>query len=438
MRPLQQGLSSFREHIFIRNGIYYFRLDVPADLIKYFPATEIKRSLRTSDIEIAKLAANGLELKAQQAYAMLRAGMLFDEMVKQLVETVMPDTRKATDLVKKSKQLSNVIKAYTDEKQSGWSEKTKMEISGMFRLLMDVIGNVDISLITRPVMIELRSTMMKIPPNVYKKYPDRSVRDVIASSTEAGMSIKSVNKHIARLGSLLRYCNDVGMILNNPASGLKLSEKQRADQERNVYAPEDIKKIVCGLPVSGSYPERYWIPLIGLFSGLRLNEISQLYVEDVMTLEGCWCFDINADKNKRLKNSASERVIPIHPKLIELGLIQYCENIKTAGHPRLWMNLEWADISGYTNSICKWYQRYNRLNVTKDPKKVFHSMRHTVADTLKQKGISEVIIAEVLGHTHTSITSGRYGKRYQPKILLDALMQLDYDVKIQPWDFAAR
>jgi integrase len=251
------------------------------------------------------------------------------------------------------------------------------------------------------------------------------------------MSVKSVNKHIARLGSLLKYCNDIGMIVNNPASGLKLSEKQRADQERNVYAPEDIKKIVCGLPMSVSCPERYWIPLIGLYSGLRLNEISQLYVEDVIMLDGCWCFNINADKNKRLKNAASARVIPVHPKLIELGLIQYCENIHKAGHPRLWMNLEWADISGYTNSICKWYQRFNRQHVTEDPKKVFHSMRHTVADTLKQKGVPEVVIAEVLGHTHTSITSGRYGKRYQPKILLDALMQLDYDVDIQPWGFAA-
>ncbi|HIJ80525.1 MAG TPA: tyrosine-type recombinase/integrase [Desulfuromonadales bacterium] len=61
---------------------------------------------------------------------------------------------------------------------------------------------------------------------------------------------------------------------------------------------------------------------------------------------------------------------------------------------------------------------------------IFHSMRHTVADTLKQAGVPEVVISEILGHTHMNITSGRYGKRYQPKVLLEALAKLDYDVKI--------
>ncbi len=437
MRPLQQGLSSFREHIFLRNGVYYFRLDVPADLLQYFPATEVKRSLKTRDVEVAKIAANSLELRVQQAYAMLRAGLLSGDMVKQLVDSVMPVTRKDSFLAKKGSLLESMISAYTAEKQSGWSEKTRIEVAGIFRLLLDVIGNIDILSITRPMLIELRSTLMRVPPNVYKKYPGIAVKEVIASVVDEGMSVKSVNKHVARLGSLLKYCNDIGLISSNPASGLKISEKLRADQERSVYLPEDIAKIANSLPVDVDAPERYWIPLIGLYSGLRLNEICQLYVEDVIMLDGCWCFDVNAEKDKRLKNAASARVIPVHPMLIKLGLVSYYEKVKQCGHSRLWMNLKWAGVAGYTNSICKWYQRFNRQYVTEDPKKVFHSMRHTVADTLKQKGVSEVIIAELLGHTHASITSGRYGKRYQPKVLLDALMQLEYGVDIHPWSIVA-
>ena len=76
MRPFKQGLSSFREHVFLRSGVYYFRLDIPSDLTHYFPITEIKMSLRTSDQETAKLAATQLELKALQAYALLRYGAL--------------------------------------------------------------------------------------------------------------------------------------------------------------------------------------------------------------------------------------------------------------------------------------------------------------------------------------------------------------------------
>lgn len=81
----------------------------------------------------------------------------------------------------------------------------------------------------------------------------------------------------------------------------------------------------------------------------------------------------------------------------------------------------------------KWYQRFNREHVSDDPKKVFHSMRHTLANTLKQAGVQEVVIAEIMGHANESMTMGRYGKRYQPKVLLEAMMQLDYDVNIPEW-----
>ena len=59
-------------------------------------------------------------------------------------------------------------------------------------------------------------------------------------------------------------------------------------------------------------------------------------------------------------------------------------------------------------------------------------MRHTVANTLKQAGVSESVIAELVGHsTSGSMTMGRYGKRYQPKLLLEALVQLEYGISIQ-------
>jgi hypothetical protein len=188
MRPFKQGLSSFREHVFLRNGIYYFRLDIPADISHHFPTTEIKQSLRTSDPDVAKLAANRLELKALQAYALLRFGMLSDGMVKQIVEEVTPQASKATTLTAKGKVLSEVIMTYTAEKQSGWTDKTKIEVAGVFRLLVDILGDVELSSITRPMLIELRSALLRVPPNFYKKNPGTSVKVALASSTEQGIS----------------------------------------------------------------------------------------------------------------------------------------------------------------------------------------------------------------------------------------------------------
>jgi integrase len=162
-----------------------------------------------------------------------------------------------------------------------------------------------------------------------------------------------------------------------------------------------------------------------MYSGARLSEICQLYVNDIKQLEDIWYFDINDNADKRLKNKASRRVIPLHPELVRLGLLDHVEEMKAAGAPRLWMTLG-SKRDGYGHDFSKWYQRFNRKHITKDPKKVFHSFRHTVADTLKQKGVPEGVIAEILGHANQSITTGRYGKRYRPAILLESLEKLDF------------
>jgi len=362
--------------------------------------------------------------------------MLPVDIALQVVKDIIPSKGRADmggklDVAVKSDMLlSEVIKKYVEAKEAEWTAKSKMEFKSVFRLLVDVLGDVDVSAITKPIVTTLRSTLQKLPPNIYKKYPGQTINQILALKDVEPMSTKSVNKHVSRLGALLRYCVEEEMIASNPASGLKITDKKRADEERSAYSMDDIKKIVSAIPKDQSKPERYWIPLIGMYTGMRLNEICQLYVSDIIKLDGLWCFSVNAEKDKRLKNDASERVIPIHPKLIELGLIKYIEGLRTGNVPRLWMNLEWTELTGYGNSFCKWYQRFNRLHVTDDPKKVFHSMRHTVTDALKQAGELETVIAELVGHSNGgSMTMGRYGKRYQPKVLLEALMKLDYGIK---------
>ena len=66
--------------------------------------------------------------------------------------------------------------------------------------------------------------------------------------------------------------------------------------------------------------------------------------------------------------------------------------------------------------------------MTTDDKKNFHSFRHTVINTLKQAEVQDTVIKELVGHTDASLTTGRYGKRYQAALLLEALKKLEYGV----------
>ena len=59
----------------------------------------------------------------------------------------------------------------------------------------------------------------------------------------------------------------------------------------------------------------FWIPLIGLYTGMRLEEIAQIYVSDVRKAKGVWCIDVNEDKpDKHVKTGA--RLVPLHPVLV--------------------------------------------------------------------------------------------------------------------------
>ena len=63
----------------------------------------------------------------------------------------------------------------------------------------------------------------------------------------------------------------------------------------------------------------------------------------------------------------------------------------------------------------------------RDRKKVLYSRRHTVASRLKQADVQEHVIAELLGHEHEHISTGRYGKKLDVQKLAEAVEQLDYE-----------
>lgn len=427
MRPLKQRLLSFPSHVFVRNGIYYYRTDIPTDLKHIFHTTEIKQSLKTKDSKLAKVMAISKEYKLQQTFCMIRSGMLSDDIVQGMIDELQPcNTKKHT-----GKLLSGLVADYIEAHESSWTFKTKLEVTGCLKLVVDVVGDLEVKAIHKQTVHDFKGNLMKLPANMYKCYPGKSVQEILMLPDIEPMSVNSVNKHIMRLNALLAYAVKEGILTVNCAQGMMLSDKRRTDEQRKAYSIEDIQAIVNNLQKEQGRLERYWIPIIAMYSGLRLDEICQLYCDDVQQLDGVWCLNINDDKDKKLKNAASKRVVPIHPVLMSCGLIKYVESVLKTGMPRLWMNLTWREADGYSNSMGSWYRRFNREYISEDKSKVFHSFRHTFTDMLKQAGVQDTLISELVGHSISgSMTMGRYGKRYQPKVLLEALMQLDYGIEI--------
>jgi integrase len=152
---------------------------------------------------------------------------------------------------------------------------------------------------------------------------------------------------------------------------------------------------------------RYWVPLIALFSGMRLGEIAQLDTECVREEEGVLLFDVNRDDGKTVKTANSIRVVPVHTQLIHLGLPSFVGKRKAAGAGRLFPEL----VRNARGQVAGDYSRdFNRFLAKVGISGVsFHSFRHGVADALRRAGYLDNQVALILGHSREKTTSSRYG-----------------------------
>jgi len=330
-----------------------------------------------------------------------------------------------------SPTLSSLFSLYTTEHSPNWTDKSRQEFEGQFRLLLDIIGDRDISAIDRAACIICRDTLLKLPPGFSKKkaFKGKTIEE-LAGLGLPGLHGKTVNKYMTLLASLFKWGIKHGYYKGiNPAEGLSIELSSRPDEERKAYDVRDLQKVVDNLPISKEEPEKLWVPLIAMFSGLRLEEVCQLRRSDISKVDEVWGFDINDNGGRKLKTKSSRRFVPVHPLLINLGFLQYIDVSSPPDEGNLWGLApgKW----GFGKKVTNWYSRFfNRQFVTDDPLKCFHSFRHTVADTLKQAGVLDKIVSEILGHTDGSITTGRYGKRYKAQVLMDAMQQLDYQIDL--------
>ena len=83
-----------------------------------------------------------------------------------------------------------------------------------------------------------------------------------------------------------------------------------------------------------------------------------------------------------------------------------------------------------------WNERYLTKLGIKPKTKNFHSIRHTVIDHLKQKGIEVNLINELTGHSTGNIDVDRYGSGYDPSLIYrKCINRISYKVGKKSIDF---
>jgi len=72
-----------------RGNLYYFQCRVPADIKRYFPGTQIRKSLKTANRKHALTLVKGLVAKTERIFFMARSGILTPKLIKHLVQEYM-------------------------------------------------------------------------------------------------------------------------------------------------------------------------------------------------------------------------------------------------------------------------------------------------------------------------------------------------------------
>lgn len=228
----------------------------------------------------------------------------------------------------------------------------------------------------------------------------------------------------------------------------KASQARAANERRDRFTPSDLQDIFTAgkwfstgrgaLTAAGTYreflPYYYWLPLLGLYTGARINELAQLYLVDIKkTVAGVWYLSIgelDEGGKKRLKNAGSRRNVPIHSSLLALGLIQWKCALEKAGYARLFPELSHDELKGFGKAATKWFSAYlKRLGWPRDNRKVFHSFRGTLVSVcMNELGMKKHDVARISGHAVDGGTFADYIKGGDPAELVESVEKLKFSL----------
>lgn len=197
----------------------------------------------------------------------------------------------------------------------------------------------------------------------------------------------------------------------DPKRGKKAERFLEESELQKIFEPETF------LTWAKKWPHRWWIPILALYSGARVNELAQLKVHDIVNEDGVWCIAIQLTVDDDLagnehfktrqtvKGASALRRIPIHQAVLEAGFIDFVEDIKACGHPRLFPNLSagTCEASGETSArysqglVIQFSAYLKKLGFGKGLG--FHAFRHTLASKLKHALVPQEDIAAITGHS---------------------------------------
>ncbi|PZO78279.1 MAG: hypothetical protein DI629_12430 [Mesorhizobium amorphae] len=341
--------------------------------------------------------------------------------------------------------------------QKAHSPKSKLKAAAQDRLFLEVFGKgTPITSISRPNAARLVDLLARLPANAAKRWPKATSIEAADLAAEAGvepMARLTARSYLTAFHTMFEHARQCGHVEINPVTGLSVgTDRIAARDRRHPFSKDQLRAIFraplytgCrddahGYAIPGDAKPRrgrFWVPLLSLLHGLRLQEACQLHVADVTKLDGVDVILIRAagedgeDSDKRVKTAAGERFVPVHPEAVRIGFLAYVETMRQRGEVRLFPDLEAAKASGYLSDVfSKWFARFLDKAGAKRPRTAFHSFRHSYRDALREADISAERV-RALGGWSSGSTEDAYGSGPRASTLAADMAKVEFPVDLK-------
>lgn len=238
-----------------------------------------------------------------------------------------------------------------------------------------------------------KTPVSQITADVYRKQWRNQYVDHLAPKTQ--------NSIYSQFHGLFDWCIKQHRCLKNPVNKLQMTREAKkkriaeTSRERLPYDNDDIALLFSKEARAAiKKPCLFWMPLIALYTGARAEEIVRIHLDSFHEFSpNLWRVKIDDSKTE-----SGIRSLPLHPKLIELGLLRYREDLLNANPDAQRLFPYMKEVRGrLAHRFSQDYGAFKKslgLSVNKD----FHSFRTTTIGILKIKNVPYDKRTQFVGH----------------------------------------
>ena len=327
--------------------------------------------------------------------------------------------------------MSELHEAYLVEEHADIVSSSLASRRATLRFFIEVAGDRPLAEYTREHAAEFRRQLPRLPKDAGRHFPGLTDVQAIEAAPACfpNISKKTVNDRLSILSAFGNWLERTQSGFAAETFNLLRFKRPRGEKRVVKGFTDDEVAGIFGCPAftgcrsekdqqtPGSYrirDYRFWVPMLAAYTGARLNEITQLRVEDVVTVEGILCLNIvDEHESQRLKSSNARRLIPVHSLLLEAGFAAYVEQVRARGWEWVFQDVE-PDRDGRRSWVAgkRFRVLLERFGVGDGERGGLHRFRHAAVDRMRAAGVAKETIAAVVGHDapEKSITD-RYGAK---------------------------